>query len=183
MIEAVVQIGAIETAYRRAGAGDAVLLLTGTTEAREPDWLFDQLARHFRIVAPMVPAGLDGRADRDPTGGGLELEGWLRGLIDGLGLERPAVVAGAACGAGLLRFMVLDPDRVGRMALISPVAPGEKAPAHVVLEDPVPGDPHPVLVMGLPGLENPVGRMEALDQLVGFLAAPWGGSSAAFIGR
>jgi pimeloyl-ACP methyl ester carboxylesterase len=174
MIEAVVQTGAMETSYRRAGAGCAVLLLTGAGEAMEagePDWLFGQLARHFRIIAPILPAGLDGGSGRDPAGGGRELEDWLRGLIDGLGLDRPALVAGSPRGAGLLRFMALDPDRVGRVALIHPAAKGGMAPAHVVLEDPVPEGPHPVLVLGLPGPEDPDGRLAALDQLVRFLAA------------
>jgi len=57
------------------------------------------------------------------------------------------------------------------MAFISPVAQGGTAPTHVVLEDPVQGDLHPVLVIGLLGPEDPHGRMAALDRLVRFLAA------------
>jgi hypothetical protein len=170
MIEAVVQTGTLETSYRRAGAGSAVLLLIGPTEAEASDWLFGQLAGRFRIIAPVLPTGLDGRAGANTAGDGHELEGWLRGLIDGLGLERPAMVAGVACGASLLRFMALDPDRVGRVALVHPVPAGGVAPAHVMLGDAMSGDPHPVLVMGLPGPGDRAGRAAAVDRLVRFLA-------------
>jgi pimeloyl-ACP methyl ester carboxylesterase len=171
MIEAVVQAGASETPYRRAGAGGAVLLLIGATEAGCGDWLFGQVAGHFRAIAPVLPAGLDLALGPHPAGNGGGLEAWLRGLIDGLGLDRPALVSGTARGAALLRFVALDPDRVGRVVLLHPVAPGATAPADVVLDDPTAGDPHPVLVMGLPGPGDPGGRAAALERLVRFLAA------------
>jgi pimeloyl-ACP methyl ester carboxylesterase len=171
MIEAMVQTGPFETSYRRAGAGDAVLLLIGPTEAEAGDWLFSQLARRFRITAPVVPVGLDGDSDTDRPGVGGGLEGWLRGLIDGLGLERAALVAGAARGADLLRFTALDPERVGRLALVQPVVSGGMAPADVVLGDPGRADPHPVLIMGLPEPDDRNARLAALDRLVRFLAA------------
>jgi pimeloyl-ACP methyl ester carboxylesterase len=169
MIEAVVQTGTFETSYRRAGTGGTVLLLAGTVDAG--DWLFDQLALHFRIVAPVLPMELDSGSGDNMAGSDRGLEGWLRGLIDGLGLERPAVVAGAARGAGLLRFMALDPDRVRQMVLIYGAQSG-LAPGHVLLEDPVPGGPQPVLVIGFPGPGDPDGRMAALHRMVTFLGAP-----------
>lgn len=172
MIEAVVQTGTFETSYRRAGAGSAVLLLIGATEAAGDDWLFGQLAGRFRIIAPVLPTVLHGSYGPHPPGDGPGLEVWLRGLIDGLGLDRPALVAGAARGAGLLRFMALDPERVGRLALVHPLPPGGMAPADVMLGDAMAGDPHPVLVMGVPGPEDHQGRAAALDRLVRFLASP-----------
>jgi pimeloyl-ACP methyl ester carboxylesterase len=171
MIEAVVQTGAFETSYRRAGAGGPVLLLIGATEAAMGDWLFEQLAGQFRIIAPVLPPCVDGGDSTAPPGDDHELELWLRGLIDGLGLERPALVGGAARGAGLLRFMVRDPERVGRVALVHPVGPGPMAPTDVILGAAAAGDAHPVLVLGLPGAGDRSGRTAAVGRLVRFLAA------------
>jgi pimeloyl-ACP methyl ester carboxylesterase len=114
MIEAVVQTGAFETAYRRAGAGRAVLLL-GVENSPHGAALFRELAARFRVIAPVLPGG-DGH-DGEPS----DVMGrWLRGLIDGLGLERPALVADAALGPALVRFAALDPDRADRLALVGP---------------------------------------------------------------
>jgi pimeloyl-ACP methyl ester carboxylesterase len=170
MIEAVVQTGAFETSYRRAGSGVAVLLLIMEAEAEIGDWLFGQLSRRFRTIAPVLPAGSQPVSGASPNGAGADLEDWLRGLIDGLGLEQPALVAGAACGARLLRFMALDPHRVGRLALVQPADPDGMAPGHLVLGDPGPADPHPVLVMGIPGPEDRDGRSAGLARLARFLA-------------
>jgi pimeloyl-ACP methyl ester carboxylesterase len=176
MIEAVVQTGRFETPYRRAGSGGVVLLLTGPTEPSAGDWLFGQLAGCFRTIAPALPAELEGGSGTAPALDERGIDEWLRGLIDGLGLERPALVASATQGTGLLRFMALDPDRVGRLALIQSIEPGEVVPADVA-----PGElgadgsarpaPHPVLVVGLPAPADGVGRSAALDRLVRFLAA------------
>jgi pimeloyl-ACP methyl ester carboxylesterase len=170
MIEAVVQTGPFETWYRRAGVGGPVLLLIGPPAAAVGDWLFSQLAGRFRTIAPVLPAGLAGASGTGTPVEGGGLEDWLRGLIDGLGLEQPALVAAAERGVGLLRFMALDPERVGRLALVQPAAPGDSAPGHVVLDDTAPADAHPVLVMGLPGPEDQDGRADALDRLVRFLS-------------
>jgi hypothetical protein len=157
MIEAVVQTGLVETSYRRAGVGEPVLILAGRTEREAGDWLFGQLAERFRTIAPVLP-------------GEGELEAWLRGLIDGLGLDRPAVVAATALGAGLLRFMALDPGRAGRIALFNSLPLDGVGPTHGELDEPVPAVPHPFVVVRLPGPGDPEGRMAAVDRLVRFLA-------------
>jgi pimeloyl-ACP methyl ester carboxylesterase len=176
MIEAMVQTGRFETSYRRAGSGGAVLLLTGPTEPNAGDWLFGQLAGCFRTIAPVLPAGLEGGSG---TATDLEegrIDDWLRGLIDGLGLERPALVASITRETGLLRFMALDPERVGRLALVKPIGPGgavraDVAPDELMADGSARHAPHPVLVVGLPAPEYRAGRMAALDRLVRFLAA------------
>jgi pimeloyl-ACP methyl ester carboxylesterase len=170
MIEAVVQTGPVETSYRRAGAGPPVLLLVETAEAEAGDWLFDQLAGRFRTIAPTLPVRLDG-AGMDPTTDRVELEGWLRGLIDGLGLERPAVVAGAARGTSLLRFLALDPERVARVALVQLLATAGTVPSLALFDTVGSEDPHPVLVLELPGPEDEDGRTATLESLMRFLAA------------
>lgn len=169
MIEAVVWTGTFETTYRRTGAGSPVLLLASGAGTRHIDWLMDQLAPHFRIVAPVMPSGFGSPpytgAEPDDRG----LEGWLRGLIDGLGLERPAILADAHRGASLFRFMVLDPDRVRRMALFHTTEHYDSPAASILLGD---GDPLPILIAGLPPLGYVTRRPAVLDTIIRFLAAP-----------
>jgi pimeloyl-ACP methyl ester carboxylesterase len=167
-IAAVVHTGRHETAYRRAGAGLPVVLLTGAREAELGDWLFGQLARRFRTIAPVLPPGMDpGVGAR--AGGGPDLDEWLRGVIDGLGLERPALVGGPAWGFHLLRFQAVDPHRVRRLALVQPVVSGAAPPLLELPDDAGSGAPLPALVVGLPATGDREGRRAALERLVRFL--------------
>lgn len=153
MIEAVVQTGCFETAYRRAGNGAAVLLLGAG--GGEMEWPFEALAARYRVVAPARPViGPEGDSD----GGNV----WLRGVIDGLGLDRPGVVAGAGDGPWLLAFAAIDPHRVGRVVLLSD---GE---AHVPLAAALAAALHPVLLLSLPPAGD-AARRAAENALVAFL--------------
>jgi pimeloyl-ACP methyl ester carboxylesterase len=110
IIEAVVQAGAFETSYRRAGRGDTVLLILAAEDHAIRDWLFVTLGEHFRIIAPDLPPELAAAPELLGT--------WWPALIDGLGLDQPAVVAGAAYARALLRLAVRDPHRMGRLVLL-----------------------------------------------------------------
>lgn len=80
LVEAVVQVGSRVTEYVRAGRGRTVLLISeGGRCPLPPDPLLETLARSFRVIAATVPDG------EDPFS-------WLRGLVEGLGMERPHVV-------------------------------------------------------------------------------------------
>jgi hypothetical protein len=162
MIEAVVQTGRFETAYRRAGNGGPVLLLAGDPGAAG-DWLFEQLAAHFRTIAPLGSGRIDG-------GGYATFELWLRGLIDGLGLQRPALVAGFSAAAPLLRFAAADPHRVDRIALV--MHGGSAEERDPALDDAAAAAPHRLLLVGIPGPEEPDARADALGRLLEFLLAP-----------
>jgi pimeloyl-ACP methyl ester carboxylesterase len=109
-IQAVVQVGPVEVAYRRAGAGAPVVLLhDGEHGAALAAALFDVLATRFRVIAPDAPPA---------AAAGVTLARWLRGLIDGLGLERPSIVAAEEVGVAVLAFAMDDPDRVDRLAIL-----------------------------------------------------------------
>jgi pimeloyl-ACP methyl ester carboxylesterase len=157
--------------WPRLDAGEERPLVGGFELHLPVGVLFGQLSSRFRTVAPVLPAGSEPGPGAGASGRRADLDDWLRGLIDGLGLERPAVVAGATRGAGLLRFMALDPDRVGRLALVQPTEPGSMVSGHLLLDDPGPPDPHPVLVVAFPGPADTDGRLSALDRLTRFLAA------------
>ena len=141
MIEAVVQTGSVETVYRRAGCGPAVLLLAARTVG-EAAGLFDRLAECCRVYAPVLPDGAAGAG----CPGSLEL--WLRGLIDGLGLTSPAVVARATLAAPLLHFAMADPGRVGRILLLEE---GDDAPGAPPRVDALRDSGHPIMLVRLPG--------------------------------
>lgn len=161
MIEAVVQTGSFETTYRRAGCGCAVLLLAG--EPGEPgDWLFEQLALRFRTIAPLRPEGIHG-------GGYATFELWLRGLIDGLGLQRPALVAGMTDAAPLLRFAAVDPHRVDRIALV--VDGGDGVGRNPALDEAAAAALPPLLLVGIAGPDDQAARADGVGRLAEFLAA------------
>ncbi len=105
-----------EIRYRRAGRGRAVLLLTSRETASGPGALvLHSLAGRFRVIAPelrVAPAGVRVR-------GSAAVCGWLGDVVDGLGLERPSVVADESFGLAALRYAMLDPERVDRLVVIS----------------------------------------------------------------
>ena len=86
IIEAVVQVGAQETRYLRCGRGDQVIVVLAEDAAERLNMLC-HYAQHHRVIAP-VPDECP-----DPNGtAGLTMENWLLGVIDGLGLDQPAIV-------------------------------------------------------------------------------------------
>lgn len=120
VVRALVQTGATETQYHRAGRGDAVLLVLSTgIDTPFGRALFDELAAHFRVVAPQPPAGA-------PP---LAVSRWLRELIDGLGLARPVIVADEAAGVAALGFWLHDAHRVRALVAIRHDHPDPELPA------------------------------------------------------
>jgi hypothetical protein len=116
VVTAVVQAGSVETEYVRAGTGRPVVLLLRAWRpgAIAADPLFVGLSRELRVIAPEVPA------DR-------ELTAWVRGLVDGLGLDHPAVVVDIAV-AGATVPVVLEEDRCSCVVVLRP-APSRAATA------------------------------------------------------
>lgn len=105
-VEAVLQTGAIETRYARAGVGLPILILfphalTDPLGAQ----LFAHLAERYRVVAPTIATGVP-------------LSKWLRELIDGLGLVRPTVIVDEALAGALLGFSLVDPGRIAGVVAI-----------------------------------------------------------------
>ncbi len=116
VIAATVVTGAGEIRYRRAGRGRPVLLLTARGPAGASGALvLHALAGRFRVIAPQprpAPGGVGARA----AGAAGD---WIGHVVDGLGLERPSLVADEAFGLAALRFALLDPERVDRLVVMS----------------------------------------------------------------
>lgn len=140
VVEAVVVAGTVETPYRRAGQGPTVLLLGA-------GMLFDELRKGLRVIEPLrLPAGADttprlpaaaaGAVEPDPAA----WQAWLQGLVDGLGLDRPALLVGAELEATVRRAVARDPDRFGPVVPAGP-ATGALAALAGQAEPPVASSP------------------------------------------
>jgi hypothetical protein len=104
---AVVQAGHIETGYRRAGLGPTVVLLA-TTRTAAADQLFHALAGQFRVIQPAWPGGLATE----------NVAGWLRGVIEGLGLDQPLLVVDEGSAAGAHQLKATLPSLTGAVVSI-----------------------------------------------------------------
>lgn len=119
-VQAVLQTGAIETAYHRAGAGAPVILLfADALDDPVAARLFATLSEHFRVIAPLIPAGV-------------AFAPWLRDLIDGLGLDRPGLISEESLASSSLQFTLGDPDRVAGFVAVR--RHGERAAATVSVD-------------------------------------------------
>lgn len=105
--EAVVQVGTEVTCYLRCGHGPVVVAVT--TSAVEREHMIARLCADHRVIAPVPPA-----FDATSPGGALiepadMLAGWLRGVIDGLGLVRPQILLSGRL-AGLMGLGPAEED-------------------------------------------------------------------------
>ena len=85
-IEALVETDGVETTYVRAGAGEPVVVLRASATPAEHDPFIEQLAQEYRVFAPDLAC-----AESAPC-----FRGWLRGVIEGLGLEEPRLIVTAS---------------------------------------------------------------------------------------
>jgi hypothetical protein len=107
VFEAVVVTGGAETLYRCGGRGPVTAVLL-TDRAG----FFDELVRAVRVVEPLRrPAGPGSPAWQD----------WLQAVVDGLGLDRPALVVDPALAGAARRLAATDPERFG--AVVEATAP------------------------------------------------------------
>jgi hypothetical protein len=118
VVEAEIQVGEETVRYRRAGTGAPVLLLhanpPGSGERMAgTEWdAFVTLARGHRVFQPLTGVPITPDA----------AEKWLRGVVEGLGLETPAVVADPDLAPALARLVRENGGFVGRV--IFPVRDG-----------------------------------------------------------
>jgi hypothetical protein len=103
-----IRLGERVTRYRRLGTGRSPVVLLSTAPVAEPLWpeALEAVAAHHRIYAPEIPSNIAGFGP------------WLRGFMDGVGAERPAIVATASLCIPALEYALLDPYRIRGLVLI-----------------------------------------------------------------
>jgi hypothetical protein len=166
VIEATIQFGHVEVRYRCGGRGTPVLLLAHEAAPRGATSLLELLAERVRLIAPELPKPLSTHTEAPAA----ELAVWLRGVIDALGLARPAILADAFFQGALLEFAVTDPTRLGRLAVVH-VAEHD-AERDLVAHTSWPSSPaiqRPRLAVWLRETE-PASSREVIAQLAAFLA-------------
>jgi pimeloyl-ACP methyl ester carboxylesterase len=101
-----------------AGAGEPVVYFHG---ASGHDWtgLHDRLAQRFALHAPMHP-GWDNMADLDQFDSVADLVLYYVDVLDALGIGKGALVGHSVGGMVAAEVAAMRPDRVSRVALISP---------------------------------------------------------------
>lgn len=109
----------IECTVREAGEGAPLLYLHGAGGLYAEEPLLDALAGHFHVHAPEWPG-----YGEQPTEDAIEdmldfaLHGW--DVVRALGLERPHVVGHSMGGMIAAEMACLNPDGLGRLALVCP---------------------------------------------------------------
>jgi pimeloyl-ACP methyl ester carboxylesterase len=107
-------------AYRRMGAGSPLLVLNGFAATKD-DWdptFLDALARKHELVL------LDNRGMGESPDDGLaftveDLAADVAGLIDALGLTRPAILGWSMGGFVALALALCNPAKVSKLVLLS----------------------------------------------------------------
>jgi hypothetical protein len=100
----VVLADGVETLYRRAGRGAAVLVLGPTHSLGAA--LLDTLPLEFRVLVPELPSPTPSFCD------------WLRGFLDGLGLSSVCIIAERDFVLAALGFALVEPTRVERIVVL-----------------------------------------------------------------
>ena len=111
-----------ELAYTDSGEGPPVLLLHGFPESSHV-WrdLVPLLTSRFRVIVPDMLGTGESDKPADPPLGLIAQAGYARELVDGLGIERFAVI-GHSVGGGVAQLLAMDTPGVDAMVLISSAA-------------------------------------------------------------
>lgn len=105
---AALTVGSVETEYLRTGAGRPVLILTPAIAAAVERGRIPDSLRDCRLIVP-TRTTIDALA---MPADGAPFAHWLRGLIDGLGLDRLTVVASLALADEVRRFAAANPGEI-----------------------------------------------------------------------
>ena len=108
-----------DIAYRRSGAGPAVLLVHGiTNDSQSWEPVLRRLAREHDVIAPDLPGHGDSARQRGDHSLGAHAS-ILRDLVHAVGIERVTLVGHSLGGGVAMQFAYQFPEMVERLALVS----------------------------------------------------------------
>jgi 4,5:9,10-diseco-3-hydroxy-5,9,17-trioxoandrosta-1(10),2-diene-4-oate hydrolase len=124
MTERTLRVHGKEIFVAEAGAGAPVVLLhgggPGASGVSNYSRNIDALAQHFRVIVPDMPGygrSAKGVDRSDPFG---YLADHIRGMLDGLGIDRAHLVGNSYGGSCALRLALDTPQRVDKLVLMGP---------------------------------------------------------------
>jgi pimeloyl-ACP methyl ester carboxylesterase len=129
--------------YHRAGVGRPLVLLRS---AADPDALWpeleEQLVAHFRVLTPELPPDCE------------DVAAWVKGFLEGVGLDRVVIVAADPCCLSALELALLGAQQIERLVLVPGGLAGETG-LDGTLATTYAGVPVPLLVVrrGTPAAE------------------------------
>ena len=91
--------------YRRAGAGRPLVVLRGTPDALWPE-LDAHLVTRFRVITPALSADCG------------NLAAWVGDFLEGVGLDRVALLAAEPCCLAALELALLNAHQIERLVLV-----------------------------------------------------------------
>lgn len=100
--------------YHRAGAGRPLVLLRSAagSDALWPE-LEEQLVARFRVFTPELPPDCE------------DVAAWVKGFLEGVGLDRVVVVAADPCCLSALELALLGAPQIERLVLVPGGLAGE----------------------------------------------------------
>jgi 3-oxoadipate enol-lactonase len=114
-------VGGKELWYEESGSGPALVLIhEGVADSTMWDDLVDELARERRVIRYDLPGY--GRSPLPP--GPFSHIRDLAALLEGLGVDRAAIVGVSVGGRIALDYTLVHPDRVAALVLTAPGLPG-----------------------------------------------------------
>jgi pimeloyl-ACP methyl ester carboxylesterase len=133
--DAWIEVNGLRMRYLTGGDGPPLVLLNGHGEdSRSWRWVLPSLARTNRVYALELPGyGESAKHSMRSTPPSFYSDA-LAGFLDGLGLERVALVGNSDGGLTVLRFALAAPDRVTALVLVDSAGLGvEINPALIAL--------------------------------------------------
>jgi hypothetical protein len=115
-----------QTTYLRAGTGPTVLFLVPVRSdtATAAGALVQVLGERFRFIVPEVPGNVCAGLIATPI--------WIRGLLDGLGVQSVVLLAEASLRAQATSIGLAEPERISGVALVDLSAVEPAALAHAI---------------------------------------------------
>lgn len=108
---------AVETEYLRAGRGAPIVYIgSSATVDDEGTAVLSRLANHFRVIVPLPKSALTTLVPDECVE--TPFAGWLRGVLDGLGIVAAGFVVEPQVACRMLAFARENPDFVERVVLL-----------------------------------------------------------------